>query len=189
MSRVASDSRRPSGARPARAAWSAAVLGAVVLGVAACSSDPTRGYAFAEPYDPSVRTVGVPIFANHTFARGTELTLTEAVVKQIQQQTPWRVVSPERADTVIEGVITDAELDVLSNDPATGLTEEQVYRLTIRFSWRDNRTGETRVAREQFSATGVFAPARGAGERIEVGQRDAIDELARGIVAEMRSAW
>jgi hypothetical protein len=163
-----------------------AVLGAVLP---ACSSDPTRGYAFAEPYDASVRTVGVPIFANQTFARGTELTLTDAIIKQIQQQTPWRVVSPERADTVIEGAITNAELGLLSNDPRTGLTEEQTYRLTVRYSWRDNRTGETRVARENFSATGVFAPSRGAGERIEIGQRDAIDELARDIVATMRSAW
>lgn len=169
---------------------SLAALGlAVVPIVGGCSSDPSRGYAFAEPYDSSVRTVGVPVFANQTFARGTELTLTDAIIKQIQQQTPWRVVSPERADTVIEGVITNAELGVLSNDPRTGLTQEQTYRLTIRFSWRDNRTGETRVARENFTATGVFAPARGAGERIEVGQRDAIDELARDIVATMRSAW
>ncbi len=155
----------------------------------ACSADPRRGYAFAEPYDASVRTVGVPIFANHTFARGTEIALTEAIVKQIQQQTPWRVVAPDRADTVIEGTITDAELGLLSNDPRTGLVEEQTYRLTVRYAWRDNRTGETRVARENFSATGVFAPARGAGERIESGQRDAIDELARDIVATMRSAW
>jgi hypothetical protein len=166
-----------------------ATLAAVACVLPACSSDPARGYAFAEPYDASVRTVGVPIFANQTFARGTELTLTDAIIKQIQQQTPWRVVSPERADTVIEGAITNAELGLLSNDPRTGLAEEQTYRLTVRYSWRDNRTGETRVARENFTATGVFAPARGAGERIESGQRDAIDELARDIVATMRSAW
>lgn len=168
--------------------WMVAVLaGAGLLG--ACSSDPTRGYAFAEPYDAGVRTVGVPMFGNQTFARGTELTLTDALVKQIQQQTPWRVVSPERADTVIEGVITQAELTTLSNSQRSGLAEEQAYRLTVRFTWRDNRTGETRVARENFSATGVFAPSRGVNERIEVGQRDAIDELARDIVASMRSAW
>lgn len=164
-------------------------LAVLAAALPACSADPTRGYAFAEPFDASVRTVGVPIFANQTFARGTELTLTDAIIKQIQQQTPWRVVSPDRADTVIEGAITAAELGILSNDPRTGLVEEQTYRLTVRYSWRDNRTGETRVARENFSAVGVFAPSRGAGERIEVGQRDAIDELARDIVATMRSAW
>lgn len=166
-----------------------ATLSAAACLLTACSSDPSRGYAFAEPYDAGVRTVGVPIFSNETFARGTEITLTDAVIKQIQQQTPWRVVSPDRADTVIEGVITDAELGVLSNSPRSGLAEEQTYRLTIRFAWRDNRTGETRVAREEFSAVGVFAPARPVGERIEVGRRDAIDELAEDIVATMRSSW
>lgn len=173
---------------PARALAAAAGAAALLVG-AGCSSDPTRGYAFAEPYDASVRTVGVPIFSNETFARGTELTLTDAIVKQIQQQTPWRVVSPDRADTVVEGAITNAELGVLSNDPDTGLVQEQTYRLTVRFVWRDNRTGETRVARENFSATGVFTPVRAGAERIEVGQRDAIDELARDIVASMRSSW
>ena len=166
----------------------AALLGAG-LALAGCSTDPARGYAFAEPYDASVRTVGVPIFANQTFARGTELTLTDAIIKQIQQQTPWRVVSPDKADTVLEGAVTQAELGVLSNSPRSGLTEEQTYRITVRFAWRDNRTGETRVARENFAATGVFAPVRGVGERIEVGQRDAIDELARDIVASLRSDW
>ncbi|MCC5823795.1 MAG: LPS assembly lipoprotein LptE [Phycisphaerales bacterium] len=166
----------------------AALLGAS-LAMPGCSTDPTRGYAFAEPYDASVRTVGVPIFANRTFARGTELTLTDAIIKQIQQQTPWRVVSPDRADTVIEGAITNAELGVLSNSPSTGLTEEQTYRITVRFAWRDNRTGETRVARENFAATGTFVPVRSVGERIEVGQREAIEELARDIVASLRSAW
>lgn len=161
-------------------------LGAFLPG---CSADPTRGYAFAEPFDTDVRTVAVPIFSNQTFARGTELTLTDAIIKQIQQNTPWRVVSPDKADTTIEGAITRAELGVLSNDPQTGLAQEQTYRLTVRFAWRDNRTGQTRVAREEFSSTGVFAPARGAGERIEVGQRDAIEELAHDIVTSLRSSW
>jgi hypothetical protein len=168
---------------------SACVLPALLGALAGCSSDPGSGYAFAEPYDAGVRTVGVPIFSNQTFARGAELALTDAIVKQIQQQTPWRVVSPDRADTVLEGAIVEAELGVLSNSPRTGLVEEQTYRLTVRFAWRDNRTGETRVVRENFSAVGVFAPARGVGERIEVGQRDAIDELAHDIVASMRSGW
>jgi hypothetical protein len=163
------------------------VLAPLVLG--GCSTDPTRGYAFSEPYDTDVSTVGVPIFQNQTFARGTEIALTDAVIKQIQQQTPWRVVSPDRADTTLEGVITNAELRTLSDDPQTGLAQEQVYRLTIRFVWRDNRTGETRVARENFAATGVFAPARAAGERIESGRRDAVDELAQSIVGSLRSSW
>lgn len=172
----------------------AVVMTAVVvtawLGVVSgCSSDPTQGYSFADSYDESIRTVAVPIFSNLTFARGTETMLTDAIAKRIQRHTPYRVVSSERADTTLSGTITRAELGLLSDDPQTGLAQEQTYRLTVDFAWIDNRTGQTQVARQSFSATGVFAPARGAGERIEVGQRDAIDELARDIVETMRSSW
>ncbi len=175
----------------------ALLIGPGLLGLAAvagggrggCASDPTRGYAFAESYDESIRTVAVPNWGNDTFARGLELTLTDAIIKRLQRHTPYRVVSTDRADTTLSGTITEARLARLSDDPQTGLAQEQVYELTVRFSWVDNRTGETRVLREQFSAAGVFAPARGAGERIEVGQRDAIDELARDIVESLRAAW
>ena len=165
-------------------------LAGLAMGVVGgCSSDPTRGYAFAESYDESIRTVAVPNWSNDTFSRGLELTLTDAIIKRIQRHTPYRVVSSDRADTILSGTITEARLTRLSDDPQTGLVQEQVYELTVRFSWIDNRTGENRVVRENFSAAGVFAPAHGAGERIEVGQRDAIDELARDIVETLRATW
>jgi hypothetical protein len=48
-----------------------------------------------------------------------------------------------------------------------------------------------RIERQNFVATTTFIPARGVagepGERIEIGQREAIEELARAIVGEMRS--
>ena len=129
----------------------AAVATVAAAGVGGCSTDPTRGYAFAESYDESIRTVAVPNWGNDTFARGLELTLTDAIIKRLQRHTPYRVVSADRADTTLSGVITEARLARLSDDPQTGLAEEQVYELTVRFSWVDNRTGETRVLREQFA--------------------------------------
>jgi uncharacterized lipoprotein YmbA len=179
--------RRPAPRTRSVLALLAACSGAASL--PACSSDPTAGYAFAESYDTAIRTVSVPIFQNETFSRGLETTLTDAIVKRIQRHTPYRVVASERADTTLTGTITRTELGVLSDDPQTGLAQEQTYRITVRFTWLDNRTGQSRVVRENFSSTGVFAPAREVGDRIEVGQRDAIDELARDIVESMRGAW
>jgi hypothetical protein len=49
---------------------------------------------------------------------------------------------------------------------------------------------DVRLDRRDFSATTTFIPARGIagepGERIEIGEREAIEELARAIVTEMR---
>jgi hypothetical protein len=161
-------------------------LGLVLLsGLGGCASS----YSFGEAYDGSIKTVGVRMFDNQTFDVGAEAKLTEAVSKQIQRRTPWKIVAPERADAVLSGVITGWELDAISVDSTTGLAEEQGLRLEASFEWRDGRTGERLVARDRFSSVGTFVPAQGVGERIEVGRRDAVEELARGIVETLRSDW
>ncbi|GJM19216.1 MAG: hypothetical protein DHS20C14_14290 [Phycisphaeraceae bacterium] len=158
-----------------------------VLG--ACAADPSQGYSFATTHDETVRTVSVPIFANSTFETGVEAELTEAVVKRIQQDTPWRVASDTVADTELVAEITDVGLRTLSRTRGTGLPQEQTYEITVDFTWRDNRAGTVLVERRRFTAAGAYVPDRLTGERIDVGRREAVGELARAIVAELRSDW
>jgi len=173
-----------------KAMRSAAILAlAPLLMLPACASDPSRGYAFASTFDSQIKTVAVPIFRNESMARGIELQLTEAIIKEIQRRTPWRIADSDRADTTLTGAITGTSLSVLSDSPRTGMVQEQAVRITIRFDFRDNRTGDSLSAREGFSATATFAPERGVGDRLELGQRSAIDELARDLVSELRSGW
>jgi len=155
----------------------------------ACASSPNQGYAFDTTFDESIQSIAVPIFRNETTSRGLEVQLTEAVMKQIQQRTPWYLAPSDRADTTLVGVITSTQLSVLSDDPQTGLVQEQAVRITIRFEWRDNRSGDILVARDGYSASGVFSPARNVGDRLEFGQRAAIEELASDLVSDMRSGW
>lgn len=157
--------------------------------LSSCASDPTQGYAFESAFDSQIKTVAVPIFRNESMARGLELQLTEAVIKEIQRRTPWRIADSDRADTTLTGAITATSLSVLSDSPRTGLVQEQAVRITIRFDFRDNRTGDSLAARDGFAATATFAPERGVGDRLELGQRSAIDELARDLVSELRSSW
>jgi len=154
-----------------------------------CSSDPTRGYSFASVYDNSIQSVSIPIFRNETTSRGLEVQLTESLIKELQRRTPWHLAKSDRADTTLLGVITNTELSVLSDDPQSGLVQEQAVRITIRFEWRDNRSGKILVARDGYSASAVFSPARNVGDRLELGQRNAIEELASDVVSEMRSGW
>jgi uncharacterized lipoprotein YmbA len=170
----------------------AAGLAAAALALAAmagCSADPTRGYAFGSTHDSAVRTISVPIFSNATYASGLEVRLTEALITEIQRATPWRVVGSGHAATTLSGSIDQIEMQRLTARRGTGLIQEQALQVTVSFDWVDNRTGETTVSRRNFVATASFVPHRGVGEPIEVAESAAVDELARDIVAELRSDW
>lgn len=169
-----------------------AVLSAGVGLVGSCASDPGEGYSFETTYDQSVRTISVPIFQNETFHVGVETELTEAIIAELRRTTPW-AVTPERpgggGDTTLSGVVRKVELARLSTSRDSGLVEEQVVSVEVDFDWRDNRTGGLRLSRREFAAGGGFIPARPTGERIDVGRREAIQQLARDIVRELRASW
>ena len=166
-----------------------AIASLAVFLSAGCATNPSDGYSFSSVYDESIKSVSIPMFRNETTSRGLEVQLTESVIKELQRRTPWHLAPSDRADTTLLGVITDTELTGLSDDPQTGLVQEQATRITIRFEWRDNRSGEIIAARERYSASAVFSPARNVGDRLESGQRSVIEELAYDLISEMRSGW
>ena len=167
-----------------------AVLGVVLpaILVTGCASDPTRGYAFRPSFDTAIRTVTVPVFENPTFHHGVEVDLTDAIIKEIQQRTPWVVVT-SGAESTLRGVIADVQMRPLTTSRRTGLIEDVAVAITVNFEWRDARTGDYLVRRQNFTATETFVPARPSNERLELGQHAAVQELARAIVSEMRSSW
>ncbi len=169
-----------------------AVLLLCCAAVLSCSSDPTRGYSFTSTRPGSVHSVAVPMFDNRDFQHGIEIELTDAIIKEIQRSTPWVVVQGSNgggADTTLTGVITATTLHALSTSSVTGLVQEMALEVTVDFDWRDARTGKYLVSRRDFKAMESFVPTPGSRERIELGQHAAVQELARGIVAELRSNW
>jgi hypothetical protein len=164
------------------------LIAAAAALLAGCASDPTRGYAFRPAYDTGIRTIAVPVFENPTFHHGVEIDLTDAIIKEIQQRTPWVVVS-SGAESTLSGRIADIQLRPLTTSRRTGLVEDVAVAITVDFTWRDGRTGDYLVRRQNFTATETFVPARPSGERLELGQHAAVQELARAIVSEMRSSW
>ena len=167
------------------------LLLATLLGLSfgACTQKPSRGYSFSSPYDPSISTVAVPIFANNTQHTGLEVTLTEAIIKRIQQQTPWRVTDIDTADVVLDGSIASVKLVRLSNRTGVGLVQEQGVEVGVSFELIDNRQGGTILSRRGFSALASFVPANPTRERLSVGYAGAAEILATDIVDELGNAW
>ena len=165
------------------------LLGLLAAGACGCATDPTQGYSAASVYREGISTVAVPIFENETFVRDVEFELTDALIKQIEGYTPYKVTSPARADTLLLGQIRSIRKDRLSKSTLTGLSEEVIVSVTIDFQWRDQRTDEPLVERWSFSGHGLFVPSRPTGEPVELGQFAVVQQLARDIVDEMRTEW
>jgi hypothetical protein len=166
-----------------------ALLAVLTLMLSGCASDPTQGYSANSIFPADVSSVAVPILENDTFHRDLEFELTDALIKEIEARTPYKVTTRARADTILTGRIRSVELDQLSKSRFTGLAEEVVVRMTIDFEWRDMRSDTTRVERRSFAGNGLFVPSNPTGERIEIGQIAAVQQLARDVVDEMQAAW
>lgn len=171
-----------------RVAWINLALAWLAI-ASACFVVGCGGYKFQDAHRTDIRTVAVPVFENTTFSHGLEVTLTDALIKEIHRSTPWRVASADAAESVLSGSIDSAELRRLSRGSETGMVQEVAFEISVSFEWKKNRGGEVLVSRRNFRAADPFVPARGANERLNLGERAAVDQLARDIVAELRSSW
>lgn len=170
----------------------AIVLVMVALGaglLVACSADPRAGYSSASAWPDQYQSVAVPMLANRTFARELDAQLTEAIVKEIQATTPYKVTGQGTADTILRGTITEVKLQEISKSLVTGLGEEVAVKVTIDYEWMDLRTGKPIVARNGFTGTAVFIPSRPTQEPLELAGFEVVQQLAREIVDSMQGEW
>jgi len=156
-------------------------------GYSTTGSEPSDGYKWRSLYREDVRTVAVPIFANRDFHRGVEFNLSKALVNQLEAHSPYKVVPRERADTILEGEVVSVQIRTLSEDNETAIPQEQLYLMTVNFTWKDLRTGRILVERRNFEQTSTFYPTLGEGQF--VGAQDAAEKLALGIVQELQADW
>lgn len=148
------------------------------------------GYTQRELFPEQYRTVAVPIFENRTGYRHVETDLSEALIKQIERRTPYKVVAPATADTILQGTITEVDQTQLSRRREGGVPEELEVRVVVSFEWKDLRPGEqagqTLRSRSGFEAVGRYVVTRPVGEPFENAQHTAVQQLAADIVSVMR---
>lgn len=159
------------------------LLAAIAILVGAC------GYHAKPLYPSTVRTVAVPIFQNRTFYRGVEFDLTEAVIKEIERRTPYKVVASDAADTLLSGTITEVEQNVLSRAEAGGLPQEMRVTLVVDLEWTDIRRGGVLRSRQGLSEVGRYIPARAIGQPFATAQHQAVERMADLIVSTLREDW
>ena len=147
----------------------------------------TTGYKWKSLYREDVQTVAVPIFTSKDFRRGSEIKLSKAVINQLEAHTPYKVVSRDHADTILEGEISRIEVSNLSRNFVEGVPQEQLMSVTVNFTWKDLRTGKILAEEKNFQQAAAFYPVLGEGEF--AGNQQAIEKLALAIVQRLQADW
>lgn len=144
-------------------------------------------------YPAHIRTVYVPMFDSSSFRRNLGERLTEAVQKEIELKTPYKVVNDPNADSVLSGRIV-GESKRLVVGSRTGDPREIQVDLRVEVSWMDRFGGALRQP-ESFqippeidvgASSNVVAEV---GQSVAVAHQQAITRLAEQIVALMEAPW
>jgi len=161
----------------------------VCISCTSCEIDPTVGYSSSSLYPKQYQSIAIPIFQNSTMTRDVEFMLTDAIIKEIQVRSPYRVVDKHVAETLLTGTITSMNLRTLSRSQTTGLDNEVLFKVVIDFEWYDQVNGNRIVGRKNFASSAVFIPSRPSSEPLEIGQFAVVQQLASDIVDQMQASW
>lgn len=106
------------------------VLLMVVLVAVGCGYHPA-GKASLIPTD--VKTIAVPSFVNQTQTYHIESTLTQAVVREFNTRTTYRIVSdPDGADAVLRGTVLSTQLAPVTYDSNTGRASSALVTVNMK---------------------------------------------------------
>ena len=152
------------------------------------------GYQIGSPYPAEYRSIHVPTFTSESFRRGFELQLTEAVQKQIQDRTPFRLANDGNADTRLTGNIVSIDKRPVNQNKYDDPRELEMG-IAVEVVWEDLRSGrvlaqrtvpiDARVAHLVVNTS--FAPE--SGQSWATATQDAVDQLASEIVGMMETPW
>lgn len=146
-----------------------------------------KNYAWGTTFRKDIKTIALPAFGTKAYSRGDEIALTQALIAQIESRTPYKIVPAERADTILEGLVTGVGRGTVSIDNQTALPQEAVYTISCDFTWKDLRSGQILVERRNFDQSTTYYPTLGEGRFI--GRQTAAEALAASIVDELQGEW
>lgn len=127
------------------------------------------------------------MFENDTFRSGLGPWLTEAVAKEVQVRTPYKIADAQSADSFLRGQLVQDRKNVLIeniNDDARDLS----YANQIEITWTD-RTGTPLTQRRVVRITEDTNFIPEGGQSITTAQQELVQRLARQIVNQMEVAW
>ncbi len=145
-------------------------------------------------YAPDIATVYVPMIESDSYRRDLGERLTEAVIKEIELKTPYKVVGTPDADSILSVKLLGDSRHLLAensfDDPR--LSESAIYS---EVSWLNRRRLPMAPAQSialppeliGIDQTANLVPE--VGQSVASSQQQAIERLAQQIVGTMETPW
>lgn len=145
-------------------------------------------------YPAHIETVYVPVIESASFRRNLGERLTEAIAKEIELRTPYKVTGNPNADSVLRcRLASDTKRVVIPG--RTGDPTQLQIEFQVEVSWTDRRGIALRQSEplplpaEIASVSGNSKLAPEVGQSVATAQQEAIQSLARQIVGMMENPW
>lgn len=145
-------------------------------------------------YAPDVATVYVPVIESNSFRRDLGERLTEAVIKDIELKTPYKVVGSPNADSVLSARLVSDQRNVLVEN-AFDTPRVQETTLRVEVTWLNRRQlpiapiQTVPLPPELVGIEGSSALIGEVGQSVASAQNQAIERLADQIVGTMEQPW
>lgn len=165
----------------------AAVAAVLICAAGGCGVGGIQGYTNDWLHPQDVSSVYVEMFDTRSFRRGHEYTLTSAICKQIEARTPYKIISNrDTADTILSGQLTIGQ-GVLSNERYEGRPLEREVVVKVIFTWKNLKTGEILLDREQVTGSGDFTDK--LNQDFAYAADVAVTRAAERVVERMEKSW
>ncbi len=144
-------------------------------------------------YPADIRTVYVPMFTSASYRRNLGELLTEAVIKEMEKRTTFKVVNTPNADSILTGRIVgdtkNIRIENANDDP-----REVELSLIVEVTWQ-NRKGDLIMQQEIALPPDVVDAFDRAfivpevGQTVATGHVAVVKRLATQIVDLMEAPW
>jgi hypothetical protein len=168
-----------------------ALLVVFVASVAGCAR---YRFGAASLYPPDIQTVYVPVFESNSFRRGLSEWLTEAVCKEIEAKTPYKVVGTPQADSVLTAkLISDTKRVIIEDKFDFPREVEANIAVEVRWVTRHgdaiNPGGSVPLPQDLVLLSAPGTMVAEFGQSLSTAQLQSIKELAAQIVSMMEMPW
>lgn len=136
----------------------------------------------------NVTKLAVPTFKNDTLEPRIEVLVTNAVIKRLQMDGAYQIVSRDKADAVLEAKIEDIERSQFRSARLNTLQSSEILmRLRVNYKIVDNAGTELISGQEGAQSNIVMDPSVQITER--QGLADAAERLAIAVASRISEGW